>query len=369
MISTWNERCGIAYYTSELTKELAKYVNVNIVKIKVSKFPHRRFRYFLNLAKEAKKNCSLIHIQHEFAFFEGGLFKKYFNYINMVPFFIRLAYPRRIKTVVTLHTIPDWDKPTSFISKLWRRFLLRLIFNCADYIIVHNDVAKKRLMKLGAKEKQLYVIPHGTLEPIAPLNKVKCKEELNLMGKTVITIFGFIYPSKGYEIALKALKDLPNNTVLLIAGALRSKEYEEYYENLKKIVMEFCLNDRVIFYGFVPDDKIPIIFGATDIGLLPYTQTTESGVLHLLLAYGVPTLTSDLEPFREIRSSWNCIEIFKAGSSEDLAKKVIWLMENEEARMQLSKNAREFCLETSWKNIGKKHLTLYSILLENKLKK
>jgi len=133
--------------------------------------------------------------------------------------------------------------------------------------------------------------------------------------------------------------------------------------------MEFCLNDRVIFYGFVPDDKIPIIFGATDIGLLPYTQTTESGVLHLLLAYGVPTLTSDLEPFREIRSSWNCIEIFKAGSSEDLAKKVIWLMENEEARMQLSKNAREFCLETSWKNIGKKHLTLYSILLENKLKK
>jgi len=49
---------------------------------------------------------------------------------------------------------------------------------------------------------------------------------------------------------------------------------------------------------------------ATDIAILPYRYATESMMLRLLVAYTIPTITSDLSVFKEVKQEYDCIELF-----------------------------------------------------------
>ena len=72
-----------------------------------------------------------------------------------------------------------------------------------------------------------------------------------------------------------------------------------YLEKLKKIAEQHHCSDKVTFTGY-PSRFDSCILNATDIAVLPYRTVTDSGVLHLLIAYKVPTIASDLKAFREV---------------------------------------------------------------------
>ena len=105
------------------------------------------------------------------------------------------------------------------------------------------------------------------------------------------------------------------------------------------------------------------VLNATDVALLPYRNVTDSGVLHLLTAYGVPIIASDLEAFREVYDEYGCLILFKSGDSQDLLAKSQELLGNQHQRDLLKSNCMAMWNATNWSNIAQKHVQLYREVL------
>ena len=121
------------------------------------------------------------------------------------------------------------------------------------------------------------VIPMGCYETPSFLNKDACKEKLNLSGKKVITIPGFVSKHKGHDLVVALLPLLDKDVHLLIAGGTRTKEDMAFYEELKGLAQRNHCIDRITF-----NDDFPItstIMNAMDIAILPYRVATESLIL------------------------------------------------------------------------------------------
>src|SRR5262249_50658085 len=119
--------------------------------------------------------------------------------------------------------------------------------------------------------------------------------ELSETDPVELVIFGFVAEYKGYEVALKAMRLLPENFILTIAGDgseqhpnipildsiygfLHTGEWEsaETYPPVRSIQRPFTederesLRRRVRITGYVPPGRIATIMRSADIVLLPY---------------------------------------------------------------------------------------------------
>ena len=172
----------------------------------------------------------------------------------------------------------------------------------------------------GVAESKLSIIPHGSYQKPDFKNKEECKRKLNLQDKVVITILGFVTPKKGHDLVIPLLPKIDYNVQLVIAGGPQNAQDEQYINKLKKLAEQYHCADRVTFTGYLPD--FTDVLNASDVALLPYRYVTDSGVLHLLTAYGVPIIASDLEAFREVYDEYGCLMLFKSGDSQDLLAKM-----------------------------------------------
>lgn len=107
---------------------------------------------------------------------------------------------------------------------------------------------------------------------------------------------------KGHDLVVAVLPLLNKEVHLLIAGGTRIKEDMAYYEELKRLAQRHHCIDRITFHDHFP--ITPIIMNVTDIAILPYRHASESLVLRLLIAYKVPTITSDVNVFKEIKQEY-----------------------------------------------------------------
>ena len=107
----------------------------------------------------------------------------------------------------------------------------------------------------------------------------------------VALFFGFIKHYKGLDVLLKSMvqanKQMPIH--LLVAG--------EFYEEEKichDIVKEGNIQEYVTFSdGYLPNELVDTYFAASDIVVLPYRSTTQSGVLMLAYQFGRPMLITN----------------------------------------------------------------------------
>ena len=359
MVTTWNKRCGIAYYAKFLARELNKFVKVNIIPIERDKPSLKDIGYFILLASVAKRNCDLVHIQHEYALFGGRILNRYFNGLMHIPFFARLIFPKKPIVITTIHELRRKGR-TSKIGKMWYMLIDKILFQCSDILIVHTKWAKKELIRKGAAKEKLRVIPHGSCNPTL-LSKKRCKIRLGLLGHKVLTIFGFVCREKGHDLLIEIMPKL-RNFVLLIAGAPRIEEAYQYYEKLRRRVDELGLNEKVKFLGFVPDDEVATVINASDLVVLPYRHVTQSGVLGIVLPYKVPVIASDLDFFKEIKNSYDCILLFKRDDKTDLLKKINFLFTRSEYKSKLIANMEKFWRETNWYNVARKTYKVYALV-------
>jgi glycosyltransferase involved in cell wall biosynthesis len=229
-------------------------------------------------------------------------------------------------------------------------------------MIVHTQESREIMETIyGVSESKLRVIPHGSFEKPNFLNKEECKRKLGLQNKTVITILGFVTPKKGHDLVIPLLPQLDPNVQLVIAGGPQTTNDAAYLERLKKIAVQYNCSDKVTFTGFLQD--LTCILNATDIAILPYRTVTDSGVLHLLIAYRVPTITSDLKAFREVYDEFGCLELFNSEDPRDLFEKIQVLLSNQRLRDLLKAKCEDMWNATKWSSIAEKHLEIYREVL------
>jgi glycosyltransferase involved in cell wall biosynthesis len=359
LVTSWDKQCGIATYSAFLAEELKKNVHLYIT---VLPKKNALSLYFFIQGYEVARSQDLVHVQFEYGIFPRlRVGRRNLTAFAALLFYFGLTFGNR-HIITTIHEprkkVTSGGKSGLYYTKL----LDKLIFTVSDLMIVHTQESKEIMKTIyGVSESKLRVIPHGSFEKPNFLNKEECKRKLGLQNKTVITILGFVTPKKGHDLVIPLLPQLIPNVQLVIAGGSQTTNDAAYLEELKKIVLQCHCSDKVTFTGFLQD--LTCVLSATDIAILPYRTVTDSGVLHLLIAYRVPTIASNLRAFREVYDEFGCLELFNSEDPRDLFEKIQVLLSNQQLRDLLKAKCDDMWNATKWSNIAQRHVEVYREVL------
>lgn len=204
-------------------------------------------------------------------------------------------FTRRVSAplVVTVHDVVAGPLPPS------TRVNLQILGRRATCLVVASRAERQRLVAAGVGAP-VEVVPHF-IEARGPLQGLgEAKAGLDLEGRRVVTVLGFIHARKGHDLALKALERLGDGTTLVFAGG-EVREGPGFVSELREFIHRRGLDARVRITGYLTDPELDMYMAATDVALLPFRDAAASGSLSTWFSAGRPVVASDIPFFREYR--------------------------------------------------------------------
>lgn len=252
----------------------------------------------------------------------------------------------------------------------------------ADMVIATNFIGKM-LESQGMSPERISIIPCGVNTSIfyPEIDGGKVRKKYGLGDSTVILYQGAVWKAFGIEVLLDAMAKVSQRTrgetKLLIVGFHRNREVEfeqdEEIISLKRNAEQLGIKDRVIFAGPQPPEAIPDFIAAADICVnpAPYTVTHRAGSPIKVFEYmglGKPIVATQLESIEGVIIDGETGVVAKP-DAEDMAEKILWLIENPGIRDTIGRNAREKVIaEYEWEKLGDKLIDAYRQAIENRAK-
>jgi len=270
---------------------------------------------------------------------------------------LRYAKKKNVPFILTYHG--DWQESFGglirrFALSFYNKCLLDKILSGADIIISPSEYYINESRFLPEYRDKIVVIPNGiNIDDFnISYSKEECREKLGLPpDKSLILFVGNLIPYKGPDVLVKAMqkiiKEVPD-TELVFVGSGKMKA--ELIELSKKLGVGKYVN----FAGFVEEHLKPLYYNAADVFCLPSTLNTEVFPIVLLeaSACGLPMVVSDLDTFKCIIDNGYNGLFTKRGNENDLGSALIYLLENEEIRKMMGRNATRRVEEYSWKRVA-----------------
>lgn len=331
-------------------------------------------RKIFNFIKSKKP--SLVHL-----FFEIRMFGSLAAAIKL-PFLLFLIKTTKTKIILTLYSPfitykqEKWilleDIPIKiprFLMKILVKIFIQVICNFSNKIIVETEIIKKGLIEyFGIKNEKINVIKNAVSLDLPKINQTKKEIFLTkFSNKKIILCFGVVSPRKGQNIAIKAFNMIKNelpNHILIIAGK-RVPEFKSYEMELKKMINEMNLQNRIFDIGLVDNEETNILFKFADITLWPYLPTIYgSGAFSWALQYKKPSIVTKIYTFQEILADCGALFV-EPRNIKQLADAIVKLEKDEKLKIQLKNEMQNIANLRSCENITNEHLKLYREILEN----
>ncbi|NQU77332.1 glycosyltransferase [Candidatus Falkowbacteria bacterium] len=213
---------------------------------------------------------------------------------------------------------------SNYTKSLFGKKLAYYNLKKADTIIATSNFLKNKVIKLGIEKEKIKVVHPGiNLDEFDfQIDKTPLPPAQNTQDKKIILSVGHLIKLKGYDLAIKALKDIqkeiPNILYIIIGGG-------EEKENLKKLAQELNLEDKVIFTGEIKDKKeLSKYYQAADIFAGP-SRSEGFGIVFLeARAFGLPIVASDVGGVKEAAGVKGLL--IRPEDSECLAENIIKIL-------------------------------------------
>jgi alpha-maltose-1-phosphate synthase len=267
-----------------------------------------------------------------------------------------LARRRFSPVVLTVHDVvehPSWGGWTSAPP-----FMSRVAVRTADAVIVHGQFNRELLLKRhkDVLPGRVYSLNHGV---ISRYGEGRARRNVP-RGSGNILFFGRIDKYKGLKYLLNAVQRLrpqfPELSVV-VAGAVKRREYCEI---LRKE------NPDISFrLGYQSRDMVENLFRWADVLALPYLEASQSGVLQIAVAFGVPVVATNVGAIPEAITDGMNGRLVPARDSESLAAAVADLLTDTETRgriidtLRIQRNGK-----FSWSSIARKTMDIYREVID-----
>jgi glycosyltransferase involved in cell wall biosynthesis len=234
--------------------------------------------------------------------------------------FISVWLPRDVLMYSSVHDWEQHDGDQSFISE----FVQRIERRRADTLVAYSRHVAEQISRESCKN--VIELWHGvdTPEHGALIRQIKNKNNV------VVGFFGRILPYKGLDLFEASVRTI-NTPDLLVRGKIfGSGDFQ------------FGLPDSTEFIDFInkwaTEDEIEIFFDEIDILLLPYKESSQSGVVALSLSHGVPVVTTPAGGLKEQIIASNAGLVARDFTSEAVSMEILRLIQNPNLYSKLSAN-------------------------------
>ncbi|MCO5286618.1 MAG: glycosyltransferase [Chitinophagaceae bacterium] len=308
----------------------------------------RNVKYYFNLLVYfTTTEATIIHFQWlRFPILDGV----------MLPLYLKLLGKR---IFYTAHNVLPHNKENSFV-----RFQFRLIYHTMHRIIVHTEYIRGRIQnEFGISPSKLNEVIHGVYErELNPeITREAARKYFKLSSSAVVVLlFGSISKYKGLDILLKSMDSLAKDDLQLLVSGRLDPDYKIEFDAL---VEKYKSKNIVFVIRRIEDAEVEYCFKAADVTVLPYREASQSGVLFMSYAYGVPVIAPKMGGFVKDIVPEKTGLLFLPNDDKDLAHKIDEFSEHTYFRSLESRaNIRNYGLKNySWSKSAEELKSVYEL--------
>lgn len=342
------EGFSVVYITQEAYRgEQSMHPNIHLFK----KIDNKYFRilvsqfYILQLILQFKK-VHVLHL-HTPELIPLGVGFKIFG--KKIVYEAHDNLPEQIKT-------KDW---IPFLLKPFLSILSSMYEKIADYFF-DRIIIVEPTNALRFKENKTVIIRNFPMDiEFGSMNISNYKERSNNL-----VYIGQIFRKRGILDYVKALEFIPQsyNVKLHLAGNISTQK-------LRKELIELKGWDRVHYYGYVNRERALQIYSISKIGLLVLDdnkkyQQSDPVKLFEYMAAGIPFIMSNFTVWNKLLHKTKVALTCTYNSPKELAKHIIYLLDNKEQAAEMAANARMlYEKHYSWELQERLFLNVYKNLL------
>ena len=243
-----------------------------------------------------------------------------------------------------------------YLFRIWRhKNLEKFIYANADGIICQTEGIKKAICEDFSTCSFIDVFPCA-----AKLMDRQFEE-----GANNILYLGHLYPQKGVDILIEALKYLPDGKLLIVGG-----NKKEDISRIKNLSSHIGVDKQVIFAGCVPHCDIGKYFNGAGVSVIPIVNTmgqrlfTSPMKLFEYMAAKIPIVASDFPSMREILENGKTAVLVESENPKALAEGIEKILTDRDFARKICEQAYEKVKNFTWEKRAEK----ITIFLRNVLK-
>jgi PEP-CTERM/exosortase A-associated glycosyltransferase len=234
----------------------------------------------------------------------------------------------------------------------------------ASVIVTLGEAMKAEIVGRGVEARRVFVVPNGVdAERIDRWPRdPDLTAELGLGGKSVIGYIGSVSGLEHLEVLLRALPELrryvPDVAALVVGDG-------DDVERLQQLAQQLGIANDVRFTGRVPHDRVADYYAQLDVVVCCRDKDRVSELVTPLkpleaMAYGKPTVVSDLPALRELVHDESTGLTFRPGDYVDLAIQLKRVLTDSLLRDTLVQQAETWVRrERSWQAVAKTYEAAY----------
>jgi len=236
-----------------------------------------------------------------------------------------------------------------------------VVLALADAVIAHCHYARAEVRRRFGRQKNVHVIPIGSYIHTYsdPIPKAEARSRMAIDPDVFVYLFfGKIRPYKQLDTLIAAFERMADDSLLLVAGACKDDEMRG------RLLDKSRTNDCIrLFLQFIPDEQVPLLFGAADAIVTPFSRILTSASVVLGLSMARPVIAPALGCLPELVSP-DVGTLYDPTDEDALARAM------REARSwdlaTMSDQARKRALELDWPAIARSTLDVYRHCCENR---
>jgi len=334
--------------------------NVNGVRVyRVSAFRFGRdpFTYGSELKKFLLANQNDFDVLHTFT---------YGYHTSVIPARMKKQGKLAVPIVFSPHYAPAETVP-GFMVKLFDSTLGKMTVQQADRVVLLTENYMDFFMEQGAARDIVSIIP-----PIVPATpEVTDEQKSAFLAKYVIpdgckyvVSIGRILKYKGIQHVIEGMRvlkdrgELEKEDVHLIVGG-----DGEFLPNLKEMVKDYDLVDRVSFTGMLSEDEKNVLYRLSDVfAFLSYSGESFGIVLVEAMSCGIPVLASDRGAVPVVVNDGRNGLVVDPFDHEVVADSLVRLLGSDVTRKMQENNIEDAAMYSK-DEIVRKYVDLYSSVL------
>lgn len=259
----------------------------------------------------------------------------------LVPLFVLLRRLTGIRMIVLMHNFSSHERFPG------EGPLRKLLLSSADGVLALSRHVGG-LVREASPSARVETLFHPLYPPSG--DAVSREEARRLLGirhqGPLLLFFGYVRRYKGLDMLLEAMPAVLRShpeAMLAVAGEFHAGE-----KTFRDAVRRLDIADRVLFYpGFVPAERTPLFFRASNAVVLPYREASQSGVVQQAYGFGVPVIVTDTGGLAEAVRDGRTGVVVAGASPGAIASGIVRFLESARS-IPYERHVADLAAELSW---------------------